>query len=721
MNIPNRIVRNTIALTLIVLLSLGAIVYVYLKNQLYNSIDEQFQKVSESTEGLFYLNMEADKKVLDYKLDNIIRQDSLAKAVAKRDYKQIKSIVMPLYDELKMIKNSVNILTFRSPDGITLFRAHKPEYFGDMFNKERRLIVDTNTYERSFSGFEVGKFEMSYRVTKPIFYKNKYVGSVEVGMSPTDFLKDLNIIFEADMGIAVESSQLEMMLNKTISPMRNGCVLVRGSKKLKTHFGHKHVDKDELYKIDMRIPLQNHKYETLGYLVLGYDIYSLVEKDKEFMYHMFFMVVTVMLITAAVLHFGFDRILKFFTKQLYIDHLTGLKNRHALKDALFSKQRKVLFLSNIKEFSLLNEYYGVNAGNEILIQVAKVFAKFASQNQFRAYRVSSDEYVLIKQDNSFDDEKYNELIKKLHNEINSLKISIDGVDDEINVEIYSGIAYSDSHTMEDAQMALKKAKQQSLPYLMYSQHVDTKEYSQSVIKIKKTIKHALEHHNILPFFQPITDREGAVIKYEALIRIVEFNEGEKSILTPDSFLELSMHSGMYIELEKEMLQKSLAYFAGRNEKISVNFLPNDFFNQSIMDTFIDSIDSFDSPQRVVVEITEQEGVEDFDRLITVVEQLRELGVQIAIDDFGSGYANYAHILKIRPDYLKIDGSLVQNIITDEESRILVRSIINFAKELSITTIAEYVENEEIFELLKEYGVDEFQGYYFGPPEDLIKK
>jgi EAL domain-containing protein (putative c-di-GMP-specific phosphodiesterase class I) len=168
-----------------------------------------------------------------------------------------------------------------------------------------------------------------------------------------------------------------------------------------------------------------------------------------------------------------------------------------------------------------------------------------------------------------------------------------------------------------------------------------------------------------------------------------------------------------------VLFHSLTFFADKDEKISVNFLPSDFLNTSLMDTFIELVAKFDSPQRIIVEITEQEGVEDFERLVRVVEKLRKIGVQIAIDDFGSGYANYTHILKLKPDYLKIDGSLVRNILTDNDSKILVKSITRFAGYLGIKTVAEYVENKEIFELLKEYGVDEFQGYYFGRPTDLL--
>jgi len=176
---------------------------------------------------------------------------------------------------------------------------------------------------------------------------------------------------------------------------------------------------------------------------------------------------------------------------------------------------------------------------------------------------------------------------------------------------------------------------------------------------------------------------------------------------------------LYIDVAREVLSQALNVFASRPEKISINLLPNDFFNYSLMDMLVELIATFNTPGKIVLEITEQEGVEDFDRLFRAIKEFRRQGVLIAIDDFGSGYANYAHILKIKPDYLKIDGSLIKNIITDKESQILVKSIIRFAKDLKTKTIAEFVENKEIYELLKKYGVDEFQGYYFGRPKDFI--
>ena len=232
------------------------------------------------------------------------------------------------------------------------------------------------------------------------------------------------------------------------------------------------------------------------------------------------------------------------------------------------------------------------------------------------------------------------------------------------------------------------------------------------IKIKKKIKHAIENKNIIPFFQQITNRNREIIKYEALVRIVEFDGGEKNILMPDDFLEISMQSGLYVDITKEMLRQSLTFFAARDEKVSVNFLPNDFFNPVIMDSLMSGIEMFDSPEKVVVEITEQEGVEDFDRLIIVVEKLRRLGVQIAIDDFGSGYANYAHILKIRPDYAEAHNSLGVAYMGLDNSR---EAANHFARAVQIRPDDAEIRGNLGAALNKQGRIKEARGHYQEAP------
>lgn len=717
MNFPEKTKQKTLLLSITVLFVSWIVGYIFLDYQFKNSVDEQLKNITESTEKLFEIKVKEEDKNLKLKLSNIISVDGLSKAIAEADYEKIHSIITPYFNRLKSLNEEVKILTFRSPEGVTLYRAHRPEFRGDTLNKKRKLILDTNTMQRSFSGFEVGKLEMTYRTTQAIFYKNEYVGNVELGVSPELFIKDLNTIFNIDIGIAIDKSLLDIILKKEDVSINDTYTLIKGSKKLKKFF----TKSEELsnFRVDMNLPLENHLSKTLGILVVGFDISKIVEHNRAFMYKLLFIGIFVALFLVIVLHEGFNMMLKHFTKQVYTDHLTGLRNRQALNDSLFSGESNVLILSNIKEFSLINELYGVEIGNEVLIQVANEFEKFGVEHGFNSYRVSSDEYVLLKQDANFEAEIYSDILKELHNSISKLAIYIEKIEDTLRVEIYSGLAFDHSHSLEEAQMALRKAKEKSLPFLAYSQSVDTKKNSERILGMKKVIRHALEHKNVIPFFQPITDKNGNIIKYEALVRIVDFENGEKKIIFPDDFLPVAIKSGLYIDVAQEMLSQALSFFSTRDEKISINFLPNDFFNYTLMDKLVTLIGNFEIPGKIIIEITEQEAIEDFDRLLRVVDRLRKQGVLIAIDDFGSGYANYAHILRIKPDYLKIDGSLIKNILTDNDSKILVKSIIRFAKDLETKTIAEYVENEDIYELLKEYGVDEFQGYYFGRPADLI--
>ena len=137
---------------------------------------------------------------------------------------------------------------------------------------------------------------------------------------------------------------------------------------------------------------------------------------------------------------------------------------------------------------------------------------------------------------------------------------------------------------------------------------------------------------------------------------------------------------------------------------------------SYLDNVLEKL-KFEDRNRLVFEILESENLSDYDFLEEFVLKYKKLGIKIAIDDFGSGYSNFIRIIRLKPDYLKIDGSLIKNIDKDNNSYEIVKSIIAFSKTLNIRTIAEYVHSEEIFNLLLELGVDEFQGYYFGKPDE----
>jgi len=147
--------------------------------------------------------------------------------------------------------------------------------------------------------------------------------------------------------------------------------------------------------------------------------------------------------------------------------------------------------------------------------------------------------------------------------------------------------------------------------------------------------------------------------------------------------------------------------------------PSDKKAQENIDFILNKLKNSTAAKRVTFEILESEAIQDFKKVERFINEVKRYGSQIAIDDFGSGYSNFSHILELNVDYLKIDSSLVKNVLTDENSKVITQTIINFASNLKLKTIAEYVEDIESLELLEKMGVDFIQGYYIGKPKKDI--
>lgn len=206
-------------------------------------------------------------------------------------------------------------------------------------------------------------------------------------------------------------------------------------------------------------------------------------------------------------------------------------------------------------------------------------------------------------------------------------------------------------------------------------------------------------------------------KYEALVRIIK---DDGTVLSPFSFLDIAIKSKLYPHITKAMITKSFDFFQDKTYEFSVNLSIDDILNPSTTEFIIEKIKTFPEPQRIVFEILESDEIQDYEKLKEFIFTIKEYGCKFALDDFGSGYSNFAHVLTLNIDFLKIDSSLVKDITTNENSKAITQTIIHFASTLGLETIAEYVEDKESFEMLEGLGVDYIQGYYIGKPqEDLI--
>lgn len=168
-----------------------------------------------------------------------------------------------------------------------------------------------------------------------------------------------------------------------------------------------------------------------------------------------------------------------------------------------------------------------------------------------------------------------------------------------------------------------------------------------------------------------------------------------------------------------MIEKTFSYFRDKEFDFSINISFSDILNEQTRTILFRKIEEYDIASKLTIEILETMSNDNEQLVKEFIEKVYASGAKIAIDDFGSGYANFEHMTSMRSDIMKIDGSLIKNIDKDKNARLVVETIIVFARKLNKKIIAEYVHSKEVFEVIKELDIDYAQGYYFGKPEAQI--
>ena len=409
-----------------------------------------------------------------------------------------------------------------------------------------------------------------------------------------------------------------------------------------------------------------------------------------------------------------NRKTELLARQLYADKLTKLLNRSALFRDLEIYKDSYLAIVNVKSFKDLNEVFGFESGNFILQQLSSHLERINNVKDIHTYRVGNDEFAMINYANmtELDFEAHvGWVIRKIEKEI--FHVSQDE-DSMVEINAYAGISFHGEDKLVTAGIALGSAKRKNKDYVIYSEETNVKTNQANNMQTIKKIKHALENDDILVYFQPIVNKEGVVGKYEALVRM---RDGEK-ILSPYFFLEVSQSTKYYHYITERVILKTFETFKDRDEMFSINLVAQDIMDEDTVALIFDKLKRCKNVGNVVFEIVESEDIYDVQEVSDFISKIKEIGSKIAIDDFGTGFSNFSYIMQIRPDFLKIDGSIIKNIDKDQSAKQITKTIVAFAKELNIKTIAEYVYSEEIYKLCKELGVDEYQGYYFSEPIEL---
>ncbi len=396
------------------------------------------------------------------------------------------------------------------------------------------------------------------------------------------------------------------------------------------------------------------------------------------------------------------------------DDLTGLLNRRAYKQDIRRIASPFFAIVDINRFKQYNDFYGNKVGDHILRQSAKILQKALPLHyEAKLYRLGSDEFgVLIDEKTPIDEKRFaSSIIETFNKEKITFK----------NIEFFVSVSVGMTRKrplLESADMALRSIKERyHRNYAIFSKELDYFEQIKENIKKSKTIKEAVQKDYIVPFFQPIIhNATGAIAKYESLGRIREKDRYES--IYP--YLDLAKEMGLYPKITKAMLYKSFLALKKLQKPISLNISMNDIENPDILKLLGELLkQNANMAPFITFEILESETLKDYKTVKDFISIIKAQGCQVAIDDFGSGYSNFAHIFNMEIDYIKIDGSLIEQLPTSQNARRVVRAIHDLAKESGIQTIAEFVSNAAIFEEVKNIGIDYSQGYFFEKPRPII--
>ena len=227
---------------------------------------------------------------------------------------------------------------------------------------------------------------------------------------------------------------------------------------------------------------------------------------------------------------------------------------------------------------------------------------------------------------------------------------------------------------------------------------------------------ALNARQVVCAFQPVVDaRNFDVHHYECLLRVMETEYDQP--LPPGPFIAAAEELGLIHLLDRRMLENAARALIGRGDlRLALNVSAQTVANRRAADDYLDALRALGpAASRLTLELTETVAVDDPTLAARFSTRARAMGCKFAVDDFGSGYTTFRNLLAIEADSIKIDGSFIEDLLTEERARTFIRMIVDLAQTFGVDTVAERVETAEEAAMLSQLGVDFLQGYHFGVP------
>ena len=396
-----------------------------------------------------------------------------------------------------------------------------------------------------------------------------------------------------------------------------------------------------------------------------------------------------------------------------------MSDKKQLFDFLEANRLSVLILVQIEDYNILEKFYDKASVEKIEDAFGKNML-YLMPNRWgfqRVYHLENGLYAFAidRRNCKASKEEIHAVLEQFLMNVKEYVVKIDSI--EYDISAICSFTYGIFKIFEDAKIGIENAIQTKQP-IVYADGLSGIEYDNALKNIETIhiIKTAIDNRKIISYFQPIVNNQTKKIeKYESLVRLVT-EDGQ--LLTPLYFLDTAKKGRYYSKITKIVLENSFAALYKISEAaISINLSVHDIERDEITH-YIENllVQHEDEAHRIIFELLESEDIKDFALIKQFIQKVKAKGVKIAIDDFGTGYSNFERLLSYEPDILKIDGSLIKNIHNNQINQHIVETVMLFAKKQNLSTVAEFVENETIYEIVRDMGIDYSQGFYFGKPE-----
>ena len=596
-------------------------------------------------------------------------------------------------------------------------------------------------------------FEEARGSTKMVLGRTYYMKSLNKWVIPIRMgIKDKNDKIPLVMTAGLEVNGGDTVLNIKELPFNTKIQIVREDGFLQFQnpiseddfkkFYEKEFDFNILKKIDS---IKNFTPEVITITTKGtkslisviyieeYNLYSLVsipysEMTKDFDKKLVISMILVFVLL-LILFFLFSYNIKIQTKTRnelnYIanhDTLTGVYNRYSLNEEIAKKMQNknnfYVFFLDLDNFKYINDTYGHIVGDKLLREVANKLESNLFKKDFIA-RNAGDEFIILIEER--DEETVRTIAKKILDIFNS-RFKVDNIElftgVSIGISKYNKVKATTSELLNQADMALYKAKENKNSYVVFSKAIygNTKE----VVQIETQLRHAVENKEFTLVYQPkINSKTHKVIGVEALIR---WNNKKLGFVSPEKFIKVAEKSSIINDIGEFVVhqsQKDIEEIWNETSQkftLSVNVSPRQLASIKEMNRFKKLILNSDFPNDMfMIEITENIFVGDIKSVILFLNTIKSYNVSISLDDFGTGYSSLNILSKLPISELKIDKSFIHNMFLNDENMKLVKSIVNIGKDINLKVVAEGVEEQKELELLESFGCDIYQGYYFSKP------